>query len=188
MTDTIAPNPPNAATTHARPPLRFSVDDADRAGEEWRFSCGPASICAVLGLTPDEVRPHMQDFEQKGYTNPTLMWAALRSLGAKWRVTASGKSEPFYPTPDPWPRYGLARVQWAGPWTQPGVPMAARYRHTHWVAADDNMVFDVNATCVGGWISREEWAAQLVPWLLRECEPKADGRWWLTHAVEVSRG
>jgi hypothetical protein len=166
--------------------LKFGGPVADRAVEAWGFNCGPASLCAVLDLTPDEVRPHMQDFERKGYTNPTLMWAALRSLGAEFTVRSTplgGANE--------WPRWGLARIQWGGPWTKPGVPIAARYRRTHWVGScrdgAEHMVFDVNATWFGGWLPFAEWSGQLVPWLLREVEPKADGAWWITHSVEVAR-
>jgi hypothetical protein len=174
------------------PPIRFSVDDADRAGDEWRFNCGPASLCAVLELTPAEVRPHMQDFEQKGYTNPTLMWAALRSLQAKWSTTTLGRRAPGSLS---WPRFGLARIQWAGPWTAEGVPIKARYRQTHWIGSwwpngrsiNALRVFDVNAICCGGWLPLAEWSKQLVPWLLRECVPRANGEWWKTHAVEIAR-
>ncbi len=48
-------------------------------------------------------------------------------------------------------------------------------------------IFDINAICVGGWIDLPEWSTQLVPWLLKQCEPKATGDWWLTHVVEIRR-
>ena len=47
--------------------------------------------------------------------------------------------------------------------------------------------FDINAMNSGGWIEVNDWAGSLVPWLLSECEPKANGRWHLTHAIEVAR-
>ena len=166
----------------APPPIRFSAEEA--YATDWRFNCGPGALCAVLGMTPAEIRPHMLDFERKGYTNPTLMLDVLRGLGVAFRHR-----------PDRlWPEFGLVRVQWSGPWTAPGVPPRVAYRHTHWVAScgtrlpDSMRVFDVNAICVGGWLSFIEWAQALVPWLLRICEPKADGRWWVTHALELTRG
>lgn len=158
-------------------PIRFDGDAAQHAGDEWGFNCGPGSIAAILDLTPAEVRPHLGDFEKKRYTNPTLMFEILNRIGAKWK-----KREKV------WPRYGLVRVQWEGPWTAPGAPMMARYRHTHWVGAQrfgraaDIWVFDINAAYFGGWIPFAEWSNQLVPWLLNECEPKASGKWHITHA------
>ena len=79
------------------------------------------------------------------------------------------------------------RIQWGGPWTKPRVPMRVRYRQTHWVALRNNNeeVFDVNATCSGGWIKTEEWEWKLVPWLIKEAVPKGDGTWWPTHVLEV---
>lgn len=166
-----------------RRPIRFTVEDANNCG--WCFNCGPGALCAVLNLTPDEVRPLMGDFESKGYTNPTLMLDVLNRAGAKYRQV--------YRSDDPKGRipkiqHGLMRVQWGGPWTKPGVPMRVRYRHTHWVALrnDNAEVFDVNATCVGGWMKATEWEWQLIPWLIKECVPKGDGTWWPTHALEVT--
>lgn len=164
------------------PRLRFTEADADAAADEWRFNCGPASLCAVLGMTPAEVRGHLLDFERKGYTNPTLLFDVLRGLG----VRHSRRMDLT------WPDFGLVRVQWHGPWMAPNVPMAARYRHTHWVAScirgdtRPDGVFDVN--CIGngsGWVSFEDWSTILVPELLRLCEPKADGEWSVTHSIEV---
>lgn len=163
--------------------VRFTIDDVQRAGDEWRFNCGPAAICAVLDMTPDEIRPHMLDFEGKGYTNPTLMLDVLKNLSVRYRQTYRGDA----PCSVPCIAFGLMRVQWAGPWTKPNVPMRARYRQTHWVAVAGREVFDVNAMCVGGWLPWNEWAFQLVPWLIRECYPKADGAWWPTHILEIEQ-
>jgi protein gp37 len=60
------------------PPFpRFSAADVERANAEWGANCGPAAIAAIMGMTLDEVRPHLGDFESKHYTNPTLMFAVL---------------------------------------------------------------------------------------------------------------
>ena len=169
-------------------PVKFSVADAQSAADGW-FNCGPAALCAVANLTPDEALPHLRGFRRKHYTNPSMMLGALRTLNLQFSraYECLGLSEARNPV---YPRFGLVRVQWAGPWTKAGVPIAARYRHTHWVSwdADEGYVFDINAICVGGWIPEREWREQLVPWLLREVEPKANGEWWPTHCWEISRG
>lgn len=174
-------------------PVRFTAADSQQAWETWGSNCGPGALAAIADLTLDQVRPLLDGFDRKGYTNPRMMRAALDTLslssglGYSWRVAPSFSAA--------FPRYGLARVQWNGPWTKPGVPMAARYRHTHWVGArtmpDDDggefvQVFDVNCMLVGGWISAGEWTEAVVPWLLKKCEPKATGGWWLTHTVDVT--
>lgn len=174
-------------------PVLFTLEDVVKASDEWGANCGPAALAAVLGLTLAEVRPHLGDFERKGYMNPTLMFQALRSTGARWqRLACPIEPQAAVLAADPpayLPDHGLCRVQWEGPWTAPGVPMAARYRHTHWTGARHALggveIFDVNAMCVGGWIGFEEWRDQLVPWLLSECHPKAYGAWHLTHRLSV---
>ena len=70
--------------------------------------------------------------------------------------------------------------------------MRVRYRHTHWVASaaepgSENNIFDINCMCVGGWVPLSEWSGHVVPWLLAQCEPKANGKWHLTHLIEISR-
>jgi hypothetical protein len=171
-----------------RTPVRFSLDDAQRAGNEWRFNCGPGALCALLGTTPDEIRPRLLDFERKGYTNPTLMKSILGGLGVRFNWVVVPET---YPPQNLWLDNSLIRVQWAGPWTEPTAHFAERYRHTHWIACRHNGtamadVFDINAMCVGGWMPVSEWENKLVPWLLKECEPKADGRWWQTHRVQIA--
>ena len=170
--------------------VRFTLEDAQRAADEWRFNCGPAALAMVSGLTPEELRPHMGDFEQKGYTNPTLMFECLNRLGIQWKPIKPYAKLPMLDGLDSWPKFGLLRIQWEGPWTAPGVPIPARYRHTHWIGAcrvegEEPYVFDVNCMCVGGWVLFTEWSGSVVPWLLKQCEPKADGGWHLTHSIEV---
>lgn len=189
----------------AAPEVRFTVDDAQKASDEWGFNCGPGALCAVLGMTPDEIRPHLGDFESKRYTNPTLMASILRNLGVRFYRYYEARSNFTPDVPDNsgrcwgtnpiYPTFGLVRVQWGGPWTKPDVPVQVRYRHTHWIAVrkvdtDDETrreAFDVNAICEGGWLPWSEWADQLVPWLLKQAEPKGDGRWWMTHGWEIVR-
>ena len=106
------------------------------------------------------------------------MNAALRSVGAPLRKCGAN-----------WPSYGLARIQWEGPWTEPGVPMAARYRYTHWVGAWNTLggrgIFDINAIGNGsGWCSFADWELWIVPHLTANYK-RATGRWHVANAIEV---
>lgn len=169
--------------------LRFTLQDVERAQVEWGCNCGPAALAAVLGMTLDEVRPHLGDFEAKRYTNPTLMLdivKRLRPMRFRWWTVRAGEGvfPSFFPT------FGLARIQWTGPWTEPGSNPRWAYRQTHWIGTNarkpDNIgIFDVNAMNSGGWIGFRDWRETLVPWLLNECVPRADGGLFITHCVEI---
>lgn len=164
------------------PQIRFDGDAAEKAHDEWGANCGPGALAAMTGKTLDDVRPFLEGFDRKRYTNPKMMLGALGAMG----VTYSKRPDPVMP------HYGLARIQWHGPWMKPGVPPAARYRHTHWVGAiwgpDPGVwVFDINAVAeTGGWVEFYEWNDKLVPWLLKQCEPKASGEWSVTHCLELT--
>jgi hypothetical protein len=170
------------------PAPAFSPLEADSAGEEWGFNCGPGALCAALGLRPEQVRPHLIGFDEKRYTNPTMMFGALKSLGVAYRTQSAPQGAKLT-----WPKLGLVRIQWGGPWMKPGVPMGARYRQTHWVASwvsklGTLAVFDINAIESGGWLNLGTWEIDIVPWLLKECVPRNDGTWTMTRAIEVIRG
>lgn len=79
---------------HDPPPARFDVDETDQAAEAWNFSCGPGAVCGLLEMTPEELRPHLFDFEQKGYTNPTLMFDVLRKL-ERMGIVGSWRGSPL---------------------------------------------------------------------------------------------
>jgi hypothetical protein len=165
-----------------RPSHLYTPPDIRSASESWGANCGPAALAAITREPLEAVRPHLCDFESKGYTNPTMMYAALTAMRLGWTHT-----EPDMPA------FGLVRIQWEGPWTKPGVPMRARYRHTHWIGTCreagglTRWIFDVNCESVGGWIDADVWRTRVVPWLLRECEPKASGDWHVTHGLNVRR-
>lgn len=169
------------------PAVRFTAADVDRAHDAWGCNCGPVALAAICDMTLDEVRQHMGDFEAKRYTNPTLMFTALRSVGRPWRDLRRASA-----TEQQWPRWGLCRIQWEGRWTQPGVPMRARYRYTHWIGATTRGdrevgVFDVNAIGNGsGWCALADWSGVLVPFLLEDYKG-ASGGWHITHSIEVQR-
>lgn len=172
-------------------PPRFTLADLEGANDAWGCNCGPGALAAICGLTLDEVRPHFGP-NWPGYTNPTAMFAALRSL---WRA-GSIIAITHLMRPDgscPWPGWGLCRIQWEGPWTRPGVPMRARYRYTHWVgvATDPRRgvgIFDINVLANGsGWCSLEDWSTHVAPVLAKDHDRRATGSWHITHAIEVAR-
>lgn len=172
---------------------RFTGADAERAYKEWGANCGPGAAAAILGLTLDEIRPLFAavGFESRHYTNPTMMLDVLRASGRGITYLA-GKRLPS----DPWPSWGLVRIQWEGPWMRPGVPPAARYRLTHWVGASRSGsgvgVFDINVVGTGpandhdGWTTLQAWSEVVAPHLM-EGIPRADGKWSATHSIEVGR-
>lgn len=171
--------------------LAFTEAEANAAADDWNFNCGPAALCAVLAMTPAQLRPHLIDFERKGYTNPSLMFAVLNNLNVEFRKSYRSDFPPL-PQLNPYPGFGLVRIQWGGPWTKDGVPMRVRYRQTHWVAArgenSAREIFDGNAMGDGGWLPFRSWSENLIPWLIKECVPKADGTWWPTHGISIPPG
>lgn len=168
----------------AGPPLLiFDEAEIEEAADSWGFSCGPAALCALLSRSPDGIRGHLGDF--KGYMNPSMMYAALRALEAQWCLSERHGDHGME-----FPRFGIIRIQWGGPWLQPKVPIPARYKRTHWAAVcavpgSAMRVFDVNsARCE--WMKFREWKSELIPSLIEQV-PKADGTWTITHAIEVVR-
>lgn len=150
---------------------RFTRDEAQHAADYWKFNCGPGALCAVLDLTPKEIRPYLGSFELKGYMSPEMVKIALHNLGVAWHST--------FPMEVPMRDLGLIRVQWLGPWMDKSRPWMERYRHTHWIAFDSRdkqrWLFDINAICQGGWMSIQEWKEGLAPWLIRETGLAAKG-------------
>jgi hypothetical protein len=178
---------------------RFTLVDLEAANAAWGCNCGPSALAVIAGLTLKEVRPHM-GASWPGYTNPTLMFTALRSAlgdpGPLWRMLPGSRSAGAIS----WPRYGLCRIQWEGPWTQPGANPRWGCRFTHWVGVSQGTgsrgqplidVFDVNTMdhdgpFADGWGPLDWWTSDVVPSLTAEIK-RASGGWHITHAIEVER-
>ena len=157
--------------------LRFNQEDAQWAFDEWGCNCGPSALAAALGMTLDEIRPHMGPFESRGYTNVTNMRKAIQSAGA--RIVRSGNG---------WPPvgFGVVRIQWGGPWIMDGKPARWAACATHWVASfrtagSHLYVFDVN----GGLMSVDAWERDIVPRIVASIK-RADGRWFISHGWQVA--
>jgi hypothetical protein len=197
-----------------RPTYSFGPSKAQEAYEAWGANCGPNALAIMLGVTLDDVRYAIPDFDAKRYTSPSMMSAALKNLWVSfreaspietWEVSPPRSAIPaasLFPKPLPalithrFPIYGLARIQWHGPWMKEGVPIAARYRQTHWVGSmvahvtrvnhdetstrDELYIFDCNS----GWTNFESWASTTVPSLTRDI-PRADGEWSVTHRWQL---
>ncbi len=175
--------------------LRFNEEEANAAADEWGFNCGPAAIAAICQIDLLELRPHLEDFETKRYTNPTMMAKILSNLriDVQQFLRLNPELEMQRQGKKPWPRYGLARVQWEGPWTRPAVPIRVRYRYTHWIGVDardaENVgIWDVNCLNNGsGWAALADWNGIIVPHILKTLYPRADGNWHLTHTILLDK-
>lgn len=162
----------------------FTAEQIVAAHEEWKFSCGPAALGALLGWSPDKIRPHFPDFEKRGFTNVTIMKDALRSIGIGFTPLRKGEL----------PKYGLVRVQCDGPWMypKPGSERWARIeqcKHTHWIASimlpcpgllPIVSIYDINF----GLTPFEWWKTDGVSQLPAHC-PGESGKWHATHCWEL---
>jgi len=178
-------------SSEAVPSARFTAQDIEAANKAWRCTCGPVAIACMLNLTLDEVRP-LVGSDYRGWMNPTQMEAALTR--ANVRFEEHDREKLYRPTG---PRrygckiaaiHGITRIQFAGPWTSPGVPPRVAYRYTHWVAsvttAADGCadIFDIN----WGWMSFGAFLKNMRELALEEAG--ATGEWWPTHIYEVTAG
>lgn len=165
------------------PTYPFTEEEARKAFEEWGCNCGPTALAFALQCKLPAVRYYLKGFEQKRYTNPTLMANAIREAGrtkiiqkVPSRTTAGGLNiDPMFHS-----KISVVRVQWTGPWTAPGANPRWAYRMTHWIATwlerDVPLVFDCNCGIRGF----ESWENQIVPEIVKSVD-RADGGWHPTH-------
>lgn len=175
----------------------FTEADARQAYDDWGCNCGPASLAFVLQVPLESVRHAIPDFDSKRYTSPTMMRSGLKAMGRT--VTAYGAED----GPTKATMFGrnasLVRIQWCGPWTQPGTNPKWAYWHTHWIVTwlERNevepiggmkttqaqlWVFDVN----GGIQSFNLWESTVVPAITSSIN-RADGEWFPTHVWRLDQ-
>lgn len=166
-------------TTLDMPFTRSEVCDAITG---WGCNCGPSALAFARGVSLDDARAAIAGFDEKRYTSPTMMKGALHALCIPFAPLEATIPEMFLRG------MAISRVQWTGPWTKPGSNPMWAYRQTHWVATwsrapGEWMVFDINS----GIVDFDTWEVEVVPDILRECVPRADGGWCPTHVWPVDR-
>jgi hypothetical protein len=127
-------------------PLLYTDQDSESAEATWKASCGPHSLAAACGKRLEEVRAALVNY--RGWMNPTQMKAALGALGQGFALRSHLRTQELCS--------GINRVQWEGPWLNPGVPPRVAYYHTHWVAHFDGWVL-CTACAPAKWIPVEIW-------------------------------
>lgn len=160
----------------------FTEEDSQRAYNEWGANCGPNALAFALGVSLDDVRGKIPGFDEKRFTNPTMMRCALSNSGANFTAASGDLAAEMF---SPWPALSLVRIQWTGPWTAPGANPKWAYRQTHWIVAwkdEVPAVFDVN----GGIMDFEVWKSEVVPVLTAQT-PRATGGWFPTHVWRISK-
>lgn len=150
--------------------LNFTEEDSIRAFDEWGANCGPHSVAAALWLDLSTVRDLMPEFHGRGYTTPTMIEAVLTRTGINYQRTTKLKTVDLCE--------GINRIQWEGPWLKPGVPFAAAYHKTHWVAQCDGMVY-CSATPFFTWAPVETWKRYLASVVIEQI--KNCTGWHVTH-------
>lgn len=159
----------------------FSAEDVQKASEEWGCNCGPTALAFACQMPLQRARETIPGFERKFYTSPTMMKAALASLGREYESI----SKPVLADVFDSERVSLVRVQWCGPWTKEGSNPRWAYHATHWIAAwergSQRYVFDGNC----GTTQFERWHNEIVP-QLTALHKRADGRWFATHVWRLA--
>lgn len=165
----------------------FTEQEMQTAAMDWGCNCGPSALAFVLQKPLDSARYAIRDFDKKRYTSPTMMKQALEELAVQFTPVVRSKVDRDHMFSQ-WP--ALVRLQWTGPWTQPGVNPKAAYWHTHWIATwlDGSalepgapLVFD----CNGGVRHVEDWEENIVPLLLPK---RGDKKWHPTHIWRIAHG
>jgi hypothetical protein len=150
----------------------FSQAEAEHAYRTWNANCGPNALAFALQMPLEAVRRHIPRFEERHYTSPSMMKAALASLCRSYISVKKPTASDMFDRPP-----ALVRVQWGGPWIVNGKPQRWAARQTHWVCAWEEegryLVFDVN----GGMQLLEDWRDKIVPLLTSEV-PRCDGTWY----------
>ena len=143
--------------------------DIEVARYNFGANCGPVAYAAALQVEVCDIMVHFPQFcEGRRWTNSIQMRQALAARD----ITTVTKYREF-------PRYGLALIQWLGPWTQTDFFARSSLRYTHWVAVDGDWLFDHSETT---WLLKDQWASGIAPGYLSELSQAAG--WEVKYGLE----
>ncbi len=162
----------------------FSERAVLQANDEWGCNCGPLALAFALQISLDDVRPLIPKFELKRFTNPTMMRAALETVGRRYHSVRPSDRELMFDEQDFQGRMSLVRIQWTGPWTASDAQPRWAYRYTHWITTWTErrvpLLFDTGIWGIDGW------EGEVVPVLTTQHD-RADGGWLPTHIWRLAR-
>lgn len=175
----------------------YHPPDVEEASQTWKANCGPGALAAVLQRPVMSLRARLPGFERRGFCNPSHLLRVLDSLDVRIITHNAAQIAHAIETsvqPEQEPSlYGLLFLQWTGPWCNPGVPVAAQYRYTHWVGTASTqdhgqMYYDINAWREddqrGAWVPTSWWEHEILPAITCTIK-RADGGYYVRTALEV---
>lgn len=160
----------------------YSPPDLLQAHEEWKATCGPGALAAVLGVPLVELKGHFLRARKKpslSYTTPTMMQQVLHALG-RTAITHQGWANDVH--------FGLAFIQLRGTWDN--APERVQYKHSHWVGfarvgpSRLLQLYDVNAGEAGEWEPSWMWKEGTIRNICEQHEG-ASGLWRVRLTLEV---
>ena len=172
-----------------KPELSYTPKESEQAWRNWRANCGPHAIAAACGVRLDAVGELLEDFP--GWMNPTTMKKTLLKLkwvqkvetvGPKSRVDFVWKKERDQARIIRGTGRRIARIQWEGPWLDPGKPPAQAYSWTHWVALRDGYVLDTVISAID-WVEETRWKTLLDEF----CKREGYRGWHFTHILRLQK-
>lgn len=169
--------------------MRYTFTEAELevAADEWGCNCGPSALAFALQMPLTAARYAIPNFEAKRYTSPSMMREALQFLKREHSTERAPKYVKGTPVDvasmfsDLMP--SLVRVQWCGPWTEPGMNPRWAYCHTHWISTWTERGVPLVFDCNGGIQSCPSWIDEIVP--LLTSYPRANGEWFPTHIWRI---
>lgn len=132
------------------PTLAYSRVESLKAQRDWKAACGHHSLAASLGISLELIRSVVK--AGRAWMSPTHITEALRGLNRRFVLTSGLCTSDLCE--------GINRVQFEGPWLNPGVPATAAYKETHYVAHRSGWVL-CTVCCPNRWIPRDDWAREL---------------------------
>lgn len=161
----------------------FTESDSRAAFDEWGANCGPNALAFALQVPLGRVRPLIPGFEDKRYTSPSMMKAAIEAARRRFNSVKPPKFTPGIPVDVELmfnPRMALVRIQWCGPWTVKNANPKWAYRQTHWIATWEERGVPLIFDCNGGIQGLPAWEEDIVPLIVKQI-PRANGEWFPTH-------
>lgn len=156
--------------------LPYTDEQSQKAYDDWQATCGHHSIAAASQRPLEDVRKAIPNY--RGWMSPMQILKTLFHLkqGFHYRKDLHTQDIPDSPNPQ------ILRLQFEGSWLNPGVPAAAAYHHTHYIAVLGNEVMDpmIDSSVL---IDKSAWL-ETQDIRVTQSKPKATG-WHFTHAWEI---